>query len=76
MPCKVEGLLVVVDQIDFVHCDDYVTYSEQGADQGVATRLGQHVLAGINQNDRQVGPGSSGCHVSRELVPRGISNDE
>ena len=50
---------------------------EQRADVAVAAGLGQHALAGIDQDDRRIGVGGAGGHVARVLlVARRIGDDE
>ena len=51
--------------------------SQQRGDEGVAARLRQHAVAGVDQDDGQVGGGGAGGHVARVLlVPGRIGDDE
>src|SRR3546814_9289715 len=46
-------------------------------EEAVAARLGQHTLARVDQDDRQVGGRGAGHHVARILlVPRRVGDDE
>jgi hypothetical protein len=72
-----EARLVVVDQIHFVDADHDVRNRQQAGDDAVAAALGQHAMAGIDEDDGQVGIGCAGDHVAGVLlVAGGIRDDE
>ena len=51
--------------------------AEQGADEGVAPRLGEHALARVDENDGEIGGGGAGRHVARVLLmARRVGDDE
>ena len=51
--------------------------TQQVGDKAVASGLGLQAMAGINQNDRQIGGRGAGCHVTGVLLmPRRIGDDE
>ena len=54
-----------------------MTDAEQRDDGGMAARLFDEALAGIDQQDGQFGIGGAGRHVARVLpVTRGVGHDE
>ena len=57
--------LFKIDQIHFVYGKYKMLNSHQGTDSGMASGLCQHTLACIYKNNRQIGKGSSYCHISR-----------
>ena len=51
--------------------------AEEGAEEGVAARLGDDTRAGINEDDGEVGRGAARNHIARILlVARGVGDDE
>ena len=66
----------VADQVHLVDGDDQVRDADQVGEVGVAPRLRQHALAGIDQDDGQVGGRRGGDHVARVLlVARRVGDD-
>ena len=69
--------LVEVDEIHLVHAHDDVRDPEQRADERVALGLGDHALARVDQDDRQVSRRGARDHVPGVLlVPRRVGDDE
>ncbi len=51
--------------------------ADEGGDEGVAARLRQHALAGIDEDDREIGGRGAGRHVAGVLlVTRCVGDDE
>ena len=72
-----EHALVVADQVHLVHRQHQVRHPQQGGEEGVAPALLGQPVAGVHQDDRQVGGGRPGDHVPRVLdVPGGVGDDE
>ena len=70
-------LLVVIHQIHLVDGQHDVANADQVRKIGVTTGLRQHALASVDQDDGEVGGGSTGDHVARVLlVPRCVRDDE
>jgi hypothetical protein len=73
----VERLLGVADEVHLVHAHDHVPQPEQLGDRRVAARLLRHPVAGVDEDERQVGRGGAGDHVARVLrVARRVGDDE
>ena len=74
---RVERGLVEIDQVHLRHRDDEVPDADQLGEVGMPPRLGQHALARIDQQHRQVRGRRAGDHVARVLlVPRRVGDDE
>src|SRR5690606_33849879 len=72
-----EHFLRVADHVQFVDRQHHVAYADQGNQIAVPASLGQHALAGVDQNHRNVGGGGAGDHVAGVLlVSRGVGDDE
>ena len=56
--------------------DDDVRDAEQRRDERVAARLLDHAVAGVDQDDRQVGGRGAGDHVARVLHVAGRVGDD
>ena len=68
---------VVADQIHLVHRQHDVADADQVGEIRMAPRLGQHALARVDQDHRQVGGRGAGHHVAGILfVPRRVGDDE
>jgi hypothetical protein len=61
----------MADEVDLVDRQHDVADAEQRHDGGVAARLRQEPLAGVDQQDGEVGVGRPGGHVARELFVAG-----
>ena len=73
----VEDLLRVVDQVELVDGHDDVADAEQRHQVAVAPGLGEHALAGVDEDDGEVGGRGAGDHVAGVLlVARGVGDDE
>ena len=73
----VETVFSVVDQVHLVHAHHHVTQAEQGCDEAVAVGLLEQTVTGIDEDDREVGGGGAGHHVSGVLdVTRSVGDDE
>ena len=73
----VEDLLRVVDEVELVDGHDHVADAEQRHQVAVSAGLGEHTVAGIDEDDRRIGGGCPGDHVARVLlVPGGVGHDE
>ena len=64
-----------IDQIHFVDGYHDVLDPEQRADEAVPLGLGNHAVAGVDQNDRQVTGGCPGSHVAGVLLVAGAVGD-
>ena len=54
-----------------------MTNAEEGEDRGVAAGLRHHALAGVDEDDREIGGRCAGRHVARVLlVTRRVGDDE
>ena len=74
---RVERALVVIDQVHLVHRQHEAADSDQLGEIGMAPGLGQHALARVDQQHRQVGGRRAGHHVARILlVARRVGDDE
>ena len=74
---RVERGLVVADQVHLVDRQHDVADADQVREIGVAPRLGQHALARVDQDDREIGGRGAGHHVARVLlVARRVGDDE
>ena len=72
-----EAGLVPVDQVHLVHAADDVADAEQRGQVGVAARLLDDAVAGVDQHDGDVGGAGPGDHVARVAdVARGVGDDE
>jgi hypothetical protein len=73
----VERLLRVVDQIHLVDGQHHLADADQAGKVAVATRLRQHALARVDQDDGDVGGRRARDHVARVLlVAGGVGDDE
>ena len=74
---RVEGLLVVVDEVHLVDGDREVGDAQQRGDEGVALGLLEDALARVDEDHREVGRRRAGDHVARVLnVAGGVGDDE
>ena len=72
-----EHRAVEVDQIHLVDGEDVVVDAEQPRDLRVPARLRAHAVAGVDQQNRDVGRRRAGRHVARVLlVPGRVGEDE
>ena len=85
--CLGEGPVVLADlaetlvrpahQVHLVDRRHYVADAQQAGDVAVAFGLGQHAVAGVDQDDDEVAGRRARCHVARVLgVPRSVGDDE
>jgi len=51
----IEDVLAIVNNIHFVDGDNEVRDAEESADEAVAFSLGDDAVAGVNEDDRQIG---------------------
>ena len=73
----VENRFVVVDEIHLVHRDREVADFEEVGHEGMALGLFDNPFARVDEDDGEVGGGSTRDHVARVLnVTRGVGNDE
>ena len=73
----VEDLLRVVDEVELVDGEDDVADAEQRHEVAVAAGLGEHALARVDQDHRELGGRRAGDHVARVLlVARRVGDDE
>ena len=73
----VVALLRVVDQVHLVDAHEQVRDAEQRREEGMPARLLEHTVAGVDQDQRDVGGGRTGDHVARVLdVARRVGDDE
>ena len=73
----VEGLLLVVHQIHFVHGQDHMPDSQQGYDIAMPPGLRDDALARIDQDHRKVRSRRARCHVAGVLLMAGrVGGDE
>ena len=71
------SLLRVIDDVHLVDGDDDVLDAQQRDDESVPLGLHQDAVAGVDQNDGQVGGRCAGRHVAGVLlVARRIGDDE
>ncbi len=71
-----EGFGRVVREVHLVHRHDDLRNAQQVGQVGMAAGLGEHALAGVDQDDRQVGGRRGGDHVARVLlVARRVGDD-
>jgi hypothetical protein len=76
-PDLLEHLLVELDQVHLVDAHGQVLHLEQRRDHGVAPALLRHALAGVDQDERQVGGRCARDHIARVLhVAGGVGDDE
>ena len=72
-----EDALVVIHQVHLVDGDEDVRDLQQRGQEAVPLGLGEHPLARVDQDDRQLRSGRAGDHVARVLDVAGrIRNDE
>ena len=72
-----KALLAPVHQIHLVDGNHHMPDTQHVHDAAVAAGLGQHALAGINQDHCQFGAGGTGGHIAGVLLMAGrIGNDE
>ena len=73
----VEHLLGVVDEVHLVDRQHHVADAEQRHEEAVPPGLGEHPLAGVDQDHREVRGGRAGDHVAGVLlVAGGVGDDE
>ncbi len=73
----VEAFFAEIHQVHLVYGHDNVANALQRRDVGMATGLGQHAVAGIDHQDRDLRGGCAGGHVPGVLfMARGVSDDE
>ena len=73
----VVALFREVGQIHFVHAHHEVLDAQQGSNEAMPVRLLHHAVAGVDEDDGEVGCGGPGDHVARVLhVARCIGDDE
>jgi hypothetical protein len=70
---RVELRLIIADQVHLVHRQHDVADADQVREIGVAPRLGQHALARVDQDHREVGGRGAGHHVAGILLVAGVS---
>ncbi len=51
----IKALFAVVDEVDLVHCQDEMADTKERTDERVALGLNQHALAGIDEDDSELG---------------------
>ena len=74
---RVEHLLGVVDEVELVDRHHDVADPEERHQEAVPAGLGEHALAGVDEDHRRVGGGRAGDHVAGVLlVARGVGHDE
>ena len=74
---RIEGRLIVADQVHLVHRQHQMPDAEQVDEVGMAPCLLQHALARIDQDHGQIGGRSACHHVAGVLfMPRRIGDDE
>ena len=72
-----EHLLVVVDEVHLVDAQHEVRDAEQRREERVAPRLLDDAVAGVDEDQREVGGRRAGDHVARVLdVAGGVGDDE
>ena len=72
-----EALGAVVDQVHLVDRQHHVADADQRDQVAVAPGLGQHPLAGVDEDHRHLGGGGAGDHVAGVLlVAGGVGDDE
>ena len=72
-----EHVLAPVDEVDLVHRHHQLADAEQACHEGVAARLLLDAVAGVHQEDGEVGVAGAGHHVAGVLhVPRSVGHDE
>ena len=72
-----EDGLVVVDEVHLVDAHEQVRDPQERCQEGVAPRLLDDPLAGVDEHEREVGGRVPGHHVARVLdVARGVGDDE
>ena len=73
----VENPFVVIDEVHLVHCNREVADFEEVGHERMAFGLFDNPFARVDQDDGEVGGGSTRDHVARVLdVARGVGNDE
>lgn len=72
----VEAVLRPVDEVDLVDGEDDVSDAEEGDDVGVAAGLGDDAVAGVDEEDGDVGGGGAGGHVAGVLLVAGAVGDD
>ena len=71
-----EALLVPVDEVHLVDAQHEVRDAEQRGQERVAPRLLEHALAGVDEDEREVGGRRAGDHVARVLDVAGRVGDD
>ena len=72
-----KDLLGEIHQIHFIHCEYNVLNAQKRSNVGMTLCLGENPLAGIHQNDRDIGRRGAGHHITCVLlVPRRISDNK
>ncbi|VIO69896.1 hypothetical protein CI41S_21430 [Bradyrhizobium ivorense] len=67
----IKGLFAVVDEVDLVHRQDEMADTKERTDERVALGLDQHTLAGIDEDDSELGIRGARCHVASILLVAG-----
>ncbi len=76
-PDLLEHVLVVVDEVHLVDAQHQVRHLQQRREERVPAALLDQALAGVDEDERQVGGRGAGDHVPRVLdVPGGVGDDE
>ena len=74
---RLVGAAVPIDEVHFVHAEDEVADAEQRGEVGVAAGLFDDAVAGVDQEQGEVGGGCAGDHVAGVLhVAGGVGEDE
>ena len=72
----VEHFLRISDHVHLVHGRDDVPDAEQAGDVGMAPRLREHALGGIDQDHSGIRRGRPGCHIAGVLLMSGSVGDD
>ena len=72
----VEALLAVADEVHLVDADHEVGHAEQRHQQAVPAGLLEDALAGVDEDDGEVGGRGAGDHVARVLDVAGAVGDD
>ena len=71
-----EHRLVVVDDVHLVDGHDDVLDAKERHDERMPLRLREHAVAGVDQDDREIGRRSARRHVARVLLVAGRVGDD
>jgi len=72
----VEAFATPVDEVHLVDGEDEVANPEEGDDAGVAAGLREDALAGVDEEDGEVGGACAGRHVPGVLLVSGRVGDD